>query len=48
MILSAQRHAVDRVMCEAGFYAPRLAALAIIPGYSSKSNWGGCVRLNAL
>ena len=30
MILSAQRHAVDRVMCEAGFYAPRLAALAIM------------------
>ncbi|MBE0454129.1 MAG: carbon-phosphorus lyase complex subunit PhnI [Roseovarius sp.] len=30
MILSAQRHAVDRVMCEAGLYAPRLAALAIV------------------
>ena len=32
MILSAQRHAVDRVMCEAGLYAPRLAALAIVQG----------------
>jgi hypothetical protein len=21
---------------------------SINPGYSSKSNWGGCVRLNAL
>jgi len=30
MILSAQRHAVARVMCEAGLYAPRLAALAIV------------------
>lgn len=30
MILAGQRHAVDRVMCEAGLYAPRLAALAIV------------------
>lgn len=30
MILVGQRNAVDRVMCEAGFHAPRLAALAIV------------------
>jgi hypothetical protein len=36
------------MLCALAHFAQRLAALAIIPGYSSKSNWGGCVRLNAL